>query len=373
MLMVKKQFFLFPLVLVFFLLIFIFLWQTKFSVNNLTLNKLKNPEKNKQTSRLQSFFPSASSLPSPVVVPKLKLESVFDEVLAVNDNSITLITTGDVMAGRSVNFKIHSYNNFLYPWEKTASFLQSADLALINLESPLVKNCPLTNSGMIFCGSEQFLQGLLFARINIVNLSNNHIFNWGEENALFTQQLLGANHILTSGYPKDSVSFKEIKNKKFAFLGYNLLDSFLEKDIIKAVNQASLQADFVVVSLHWGVEYQAYPENWQQQLGRSLIDAGAQLIVGNHPHWHQPIEVYKQGLIIYSHGNFIFDQEWSKETKTGFAAKHIFYENRLVDSQIFPVLISDYCQPSLLEKEEKEKFLTDLKEKSFFWQKKEKQ
>ncbi len=368
--MVKQRFLLLILVLVFFLPIFIFFWQIKFSANNLILNKFKNTEKNKQISRLQSFSPSASNLSSPIIVPNLTLENVFDEVLA-NDNSITLITTGDVMAGRSVNFKIHSYNNFLYPWEKTAPFLRSADLALINLESPLVENCPLTNSGMIFCGSKHFLQGLLFANINIVNLNNNHIFNWGEENVLFTQQLLRENNILTTGYPKNSISFKEVKSKKFAFLGYNLLDGFTEKELIKTVYQSSLQADFVVVSLHWGVEYQTYPEKWQQQLGRNLIDAGAQLIIGNHPHWYQPIEIYKQGLIIYSHGNFIFDQEWSKETKTGFVAKHVFYENKLVDSQIFPILISDYCQPSLLEGNEKEKILTDLKEKSFFWQKKE--
>jgi poly-gamma-glutamate capsule biosynthesis protein CapA/YwtB (metallophosphatase superfamily) len=312
-----------------------------------------------------SFNPTPSLSPSYNSTPNLSLETIFDDDLYNRDEAVTLITTGDVLAGRSVNFKLHSYKNYSYSWEKTAFFLKNSDLTLINLESPLVKDCPLTNSGMVFCGSPEFIKGLLLADIDIANLANNHILNWGEENVLFTKNLLSQNNILSCGYPEDKICFKQVKGKNLAFLGYNLLNKFSEENLIENVKKAKLKADYVILSLHWGAEYQAYPASWQVDLAHKLIMAGASIIVGNHPHWYQPIEVYKEGLILYAHGNFIFDQEWSRETKTGFTAKHVLLNGKVADSQIYPVLISDYCQPEFLQNEEKDKILNDLREKSF--------
>ena len=265
--------------------------------------------------------------------------------------TITIITTGDVIPARTVNYKMTKYNNFKYPFEKTAGFLKSADLTLINLESPLIKNCPVTNEGMIFCGDQRFIEGLKFADIDVVNLANNHVSNYGIDGIKQTVQLLENNNILTCG-SFNNLAIKQLNNLKIGFLGWNLLEKFDEQEILQIISQSKQKVDLLIVSFHWGAEYMPAPADWQKKLAYKIIEAGADMIVGNHPHWIQPIEFYKNKLIIYSHGNFIFDQEWSQETKTGVIGKHTFSDNKLIDSQFFPIFISDYSQPELLPKEE---------------------
>lgn len=298
--------------------------------------------------------------------PNLTFNSIFSSNHSwVNrlskDKTITLITTGDIIPARTVNFKMTTYNNFKYPFEKTADFLKSSDLTLINLESPLIKNCPLTNQGMIFCGSQRFIEGLLFADIDVVNLANNHTLNWGIEGISQTIELLEQNGITTCGFPINKIAIKEVKGIKIGFLGWNLLEKFNENEILAVIKQAKKEVNLLIVSLHWGREYSSSPADWQIKLAHKIIDSGTDLIIGNHPHWIQPVEIYQDKLIIYAQGNFIFDQEWSKETKTGIVAKHTFYGNKLVDSQFFPIFINDYSQPEFLEEERKEQVLEKLR------------
>jgi poly-gamma-glutamate synthesis protein (capsule biosynthesis protein) len=88
------------------------------------------------------------------------------------------------------------------------------------------------------------------------------------------------------------------------------------------------------------------------------IDAGADLVIGNHPHWIQPVELYNGKLITYAHGNFVFDQEWSLETKQGVVGRYTFYDTQLVDVEFLPVLIENYGQPHFLMGAEKQ-FILD--------------
>jgi len=253
------------------------------------------------------------------------------------------------------------YNDFTHPFLKTADFLKAADLTLINLESPLIKNCPVLNAGMVFCGNQHFVDGLIFAGIDVANLANNHTLNWGIEGMEQTINLLKENQVESCGFPTNQLAIKELKGIKIGFLGWNFLESFDEEDeILETIKQARKQVDLLIVSAHWGTEYVDLPAEWQVNLAHKMIEAGADLIAGNHPHWFQPIEIYKDKLIIYAHGNFIFDQEWSQETKIGVVAKHTFYKNKLVDSQFFPIFLSDYNQPAFLQAEEKQAVLSQL-------------
>ena len=90
------------------------------------------------------------------------------------------------------------------------------------------------------------------------------------------------------------------------------------------------------------------------------IDSGADLIIGNHAHWIQPLEIYKDKLIMYAHGNFIFDQMWSQETREGVVGKYTFYNKKLVDVEYSPIQIDDYGQPHFVEGEQKERMLKNL-------------
>lgn len=277
-------------------------------------------------------------------------------------SSFTLITTGDIIPARTVNYKMTKYNDFTHPFIKTADFLKNADITLINLEAPLIKDCPVTNEGMVFCGNQRFLEGLIFAGIDVANLANNHSLNYDVEGLGQTIDLLKSNHILISGFPPNDITIRQLAdNITIGFLGWNLLEQFNKEEVLTAIKQAKTKTDLLIVSLHWGEEYVSCPAKWQIDFAHQIIDNGADLISGNHPHRVQPIEIYNDKLIIYSHGNFIFDQEWSKETKIGIVAKHSFVGNKRINSQFFPVLISDYNQPEFLAGQDKEIILQKLK------------
>jgi poly-gamma-glutamate synthesis protein (capsule biosynthesis protein) len=89
-----------------------------------------------------------------------------------------------------------------------------------------------------------------------------------------------------------------------------------------------------------------------QEIGRMTIDAGADVVIGNHPHWVQGVEVYKGRLISYALGNFIFDQSWSTETQQGMVAKYTFYGPKLIGAQFTPIHIDNQAQPVVVTGEE---------------------
>lgn len=292
------------------------------------------------------------------------LEQIFRQNHKLSEGkTIVLIATGDIIPARSVNYQTVTKNNYLWPFEKTADFLKSADITFINLESPLIKDCPLTNEGMIFCGDQKNIQGLTFAGIDIANLANNHSGNYGQEGIEETIKLLNSNNILVTGV--SGVAIKEIKGIKFAFLGFDDINTPLDKDqVSQEIKKAKSISDVVIVTFHWGVEYVSQPSSRQKELAHLAIDSGADLIIGNHPHWIQPVEIYKDKIITYAHGNFIFDQEWSQKTKEGVVGKYTFIENKMIDVEFFPIQINDFSQPSFLEGEQKAKILEEMKNES---------
>lgn len=277
----------------------------------------------------------------------------------------TLIATGDVIPARSVNYKTISYGNFHWAWEKTADVLRSADVTVINLESPLVTDCPVTNEGMIFCGDIRHIEGMVFAGVDAANMGNNHAGNHGEEGVEETVALLNSAGILPIGI--QNPAYRDIRGMKFAFLGYNDIGRqsgvghIEDETFTNEIREASLSSDVVIVSVHWGVEYTHEPTDRQIETGHAMIDAGADVVIGNHPHWVQPVELYKKGLIMYAHGNFIFDQMWSRETREGVVGKYIFYDDTLVDVEYIPVIIEDYGQPRWVEGDEKVRILQGMK------------
>jgi len=336
----------------------------------LKLANSKNPAG--QPAGLKLFSSPSSSFSTSSLSADLSAETLVEaetSTKADTSSTLVLITTGDVIPARSVNYKMTKYNDFTHPFIKTADFLKNADITLINLEAPLIKDCSITNEGMVFCGNQRFIEGLKFADIDVVNLANNHALNYGIEGLQQTTDLLENNHILISGFPPNNMTIKQFNPApgsagqaiSLGFLGWNLLEQFNKEEILTTIRQAKTKTDLLIVSLHWGEEYSSCPAKWQISLAHQIIDNGADLIVGNHPHWIQPTEIYNDKLIIYSHGNFIFDQEWSQETKIGIVAKHIFINKQYQSSQFSPVLISDYNQPAFLEGKEKETILKKLK------------
>lgn len=226
-----------------------------------------------------------------------------------------IIATGDIIPARSVNTQTLRYDDFTWAFAKTADRVKDADITFINLESPLVPGCLPTNEGMLFCGDPRHVEGLMYAGVDVASLANNHLGNHGIAGIESTKNILAKAGIATMG--SGGFVVKNVKGTRFAFLGYNDIGakepgiSWVDRETIASdIQKARQEADVVLVAYHWGSEYRSQPDDRQKELGKFTIDSGADVVIGNHPHWIQPLEVYKGKVITYAHGNYIFDQMW---------------------------------------------------------------
>lgn len=274
---------------------------------------------------------------------------------------VTVILTGDVLLARTVNYQIQQRHDPGYPFEETAAVLQSADLTFVNLENPLVADCPPTNAGMIFCGDPENAQGLAEVGIDLVAVTNNHALDYGADGLAETVAALEEVDVTPVG--QGELVVREIRGRRFGFLAYDTLKSRVDlASVAGAVSQAKQEVDFVLVYFHWGEEYTSLPTDRQRELGHAVIDAGADAVIGSHPHWIQGVELYQGKPIIYSLGNFVFDQGWSEKTQEGTIARLSFDEEHLVDWEFLPVKIENWSQPRFLEGEEKEIIIEEMEQ-----------
>ncbi len=302
-----------------------------------------------------------------------------------SDVTVTLIATGDFIPARSVNYQALKYKDFTWTVKETANTVKGANdentITFVSLETPIFEDCPVTNDGFIFCGEEGHIEALKLIGADVVNLANNHAGNYEAEGIEKTIAILekagikytGVNNIvyITAGGPEcdksgtNNSTENESGCTKFAFLGYNDIGytpeplSLATFELIEEqVTEAEQNADVVVVGFHWGVEYTTQITDRQKELAYFAIDNGADLIIGNHPHWVQPQETYKNKLIVYAHGNYVFDQMWSEETKEGVIGKYTFTNGELVKHDFTPIYITDYGKSQLADEARSKKILT---------------
>jgi poly-gamma-glutamate synthesis protein (capsule biosynthesis protein) len=278
----------------------------------------------------------------------------------------TILFVGDIMLDRGVEYLMRKNNNF-YPFEKIIQFLRGIDIVVGNLEGPIVKNPPNFGSHSLrFAFSPEVIESLSFSNFNLLSLANNHTFDLGKEGFAETKEFLLKANIDFVGHP---ISCKEdflTEKGGIIFLAFNKTFPFNCSDeeiakIVKKVRESN-PGKFLIVLLHWGQEYELKSSISQQRLAHKLIDEGADLIIGSHPHVVQEIEEYKGKLIFYSLGNFIFDQYFSKETQEGLAVGLEIYPQELI-YRLFPIQ-SHLSQPFLMEKEKANEFLENLAKRS---------
>ena len=291
--------------------------------------------------------------------PALSLQELFHPTYAVplDPSKIrTLLVTGDIIPARGVNYFATSRHDFLWPFRPTAAFTKNADITYINLESPLLADCPVSPpESLKFCGDARFVDGLKLMGTRVANLTNNHITNYGLDGLKATVRLLEQHGIQTSGL--GSVAIVDVRGIKFGFIGFNGVGRAINRAALKEdLVLARQQAEIVVVQFHWGKEYERQPmadpvvptPDDPVTVAHETIDWGADIVIGNHPHWYQAVEVYHGRLITYAHGNFIFDQMWSEETREGVIGTYTFYGNQLVAASWKAVRSYDYGQPAFM-------------------------
>jgi poly-gamma-glutamate synthesis protein (capsule biosynthesis protein) len=324
---------------------------------------------------LIQFWREFFALYEKALVSKTRAELLMRQLeeveLAANPASgkpISLLFAGDIMLSRGVANQIKKHDDYKYPFLKIASATAAADLTFGNLEGPISDKGQNMGSQYSFRDDPKTIEGLKFAGFDVLSVANNHIFDWGQEALLDTLVITRDNGIETVGagenYEKANAPvIKNISGTKIAFLAYtNLYPKSLEaetnrpgissfdvekvKEEIAEIKNSS--ADIIVVSFHWGDEYQTKAGNSQKNIARSLIDAGADLIIGHHPHVVQEVENYRGKWIVYSLGNFIFDQYFSEETKTGLILKVKIKNKKITDVEQIKIKISGTFQPEII-------------------------
>jgi hypothetical protein len=248
------------------------------------------------------------------------------------------------------------------------ALIKGADLSLANMEEVAVKHYVYHPHGTVFTGNPAYLPGVVNAGFDWVSMGNNHVGDFGPAGVIESMGLLTKAGLKHGGAGKNITdahkpSIMTVNGIKVAVLSYDtvadvynatdtkagsarMTNGWLKHDI-KAARAAG--AKVVIVWPHWGVEYTAGPSLKQQTLAHNAIDAGADLVIGNHPHWAQAMEVYKGRPIWYALGNFTFDQTWSEPTMEGISLELTFSGTKLVQAWMHPHLVLDYAQPNLLD------------------------
>lgn len=290
--------------------------------------------------------------------------------LPPESEEVSLVAVGDIMLSRTVASKIRDHNDINYPFLKVSDFLREADITFGNLENPITVGATVAPYTMILRADPGVEKALQNAGVDILSLANNHTPDLGKKGIADTLDYLSKVGIEVVGGGRDSAEankpvYLTRKGITFAFLAYNDTDvvpdyyeasntragtAFMRSDkMVDAVKEAKKKAHIVIVSMHAGKEYADKPNESQISFAHQAIDAGAELVIGSHPHVVQPIEKYNGKYILYSLGNFIFDQHHSVEVKQGLAVKILFAGNGIRKISFYPVVIHDFSQPEFLE------------------------
>jgi len=282
------------------------------------------------------------------------------------EQSLKLIFVGDIMLDRGVEYQVEKFGNADFPFEKTADFLKTANILFGNLEGPIVsKPINFSNGSLKFAFASTTAKTLQKYNFDILSLANNHTLNMGKSGLAQTREFLRKSSIRPLGDPIGCEKKYSAETEDFIFVAFNKTFEIncSDEELVKVVSTLKEENvnKFLIVSMHWGVEYQPKNSSAQKELAHKLIEAGADLIIGHHPHVVQNIEEYQGKLIFYSLGNFIFDQYFSEPVKTGLVIEIEASGQDLIYT-LHPVYALQLAQPSLVQ--DKELFLKQLAEKS---------
>ena len=310
----------------------------------------------------------------------------------------TLMAGGDVMLDRSVYRRaILQGKGVDYPWNggvaritsrfccgwpgmrlvraervgpggAVRTLIRRADIAVVNLEGPAPDDAVYRLYGLVFTMDPRLLAGVKRAGIDAVSLANNHILNDGRSGLLQTLRNLDAVGLKRFGAGRDLAAARRpawftAAGQRVAVLGYNDIGGAADASSSRAgaapltltVMRADIRAarragaDVVVVMPHWGSEYTDRITTRQRTFGREALEAGADVVLGNHSHWAGPIGIRAGNrLVVYSMGDLLFDLNHDERTQEAFLVETTFSGSRLAQVTLHPTVIVDQAQLNLL-------------------------
>lgn len=275
--------------------------------------------------------------------------------IAKEKRPVTMMAFGDLLLDRYVRTLIERHGQE-YILDRLAGeegrFFEGVDIMFANLEGPVTPNRVHTNKEIAFQFDPEFLNILTKHNFNLVSIANNHAYDMGVRGFEDTIQFLDDAGIPHVGNAKqvDHLSSYEIEKggRKIGFAAFNHTDYKLNiDDALNLIRDLRTRNDFVVVSIHWGVEYAHVPSEFQKNLAKEMVEAGADVIIGHHPHVLQGMEYIDGRPVFYSLGNFVFDQWFSGATQETIGVGLSFVEPA---TETEPPQINLYLVPIQIEK-----------------------
>ena len=314
-------------------------------------------------------------------------EAVQAEKEAVREFSVSFTTTGDLIFWREVADYI-DMNGGASAMEGIADLIDDADVTISDLESPLSNNdsVPLPEKDVYIIGRPGALEGMKNAGIDVVSLANNHIMDYSGPALEDTIHALDEAGILHAGAgmtesDADAVLELEVNGASIAFFSWTdivphnfiaygdapgVASARLNMDSARSrIREAKETHDIVIVAIHWGIEYQDYiSDELQRTPAHQFVEAGADIILGNHPHVPEGIEFYQGSLIAYAHGNCVFRQDPGKGyTHESYIMDFTVTQDGISDLVVTPLYLSDdYGIPGLAQGDQAQSTLVRLTE-----------
>lgn len=285
----------------------------------------------------------------------------------LQNGPVTIAAVGDIMLDRTVRTHIEQ-SGPEYPFSHIPRFFDGADIVVGNLEGSFTDNPSVSvadHTILHFTFDPKLASELRAFGFSNVSLANNHSFDFGADGFDSTVRYLDAAKIASFGSPSNDIRLSTIrwaKGKSVAFIGYH---EFYNPDVSSVVDQIAYmygKVDFIVVYPHWGVEYEKGFTDNQREIAHAFIDAGADVVIGSHPHVIEPLEIYRNKAIFYSLGNFVFDQDFSLDTKRGMTLR-ITFDDSHVSYSLVPITMS-HAQLSLPDAEERSLILAEMSQSS---------
>lgn len=260
-------------------------------------------------------------------------ESQSEEAIPVKTTpSLSFIFGGDMMFDRGVEYYFQGDKLMEVMENLGKDTFAGYDISIVNLEGPIssVPREPDYNHSLVFNFPPKTIDVLKWMQINAASLANNHTLNNGQIGLSYTKELLTENNIVPIGQDAkiDATSVHEFsgENMKASVIAVDTLNTDLDVSLIKTEKN---KGNKVIIFPHWGTEYERTHSSNQEYLAKAWINAGADIIIGSHPHVVQDVDVYKNVPIVYSLGNLLFDQYFSPETQQGLIVSGKFNEDSL--------------------------------------------
>lgn len=273
----------------------------------------------------------------------------------------TALFTGDIMLARTVE-RIMDVTGSVYPFEGMAHRIAAADIAVGNFESSVpAVHVPTPNFTFAFAAKAVHFRGLADTGFDALSLANNHALDYGEEGYIYTRSVCVEAGMHCFGHPtvvEPTTVVLEAGSTRVGLMGLHTL--FVEPnigEIVAALEELQMVSDVQIVYVHWGDEYELVHNASQEALAHALIDAGADAIIGHHPHVVQDIAVYEGKPIFYSLGNFVFDQYFSDEVQQGLVIEMHIDEHDIVYELVPISSIGTKSQPHIVTGKEAGKMI----------------